>query len=137
MAEPSCPGCRERDVLIASLLERIAALEQRVRDLEDRLGLNATNSSLPPSANPPGAAAPVVKKPSGRKTGAQPGHPPHLKQLLPPQRLTRTEVFVPARCERCQAALSAQPGPHDPPPSRHQVADLPEVRASVVEYQGH
>jgi transposase len=33
--------------------------------------------------------------------------------------------------------LPAQPGPGDPPPSRHQVADLPEVRALVVEYQGH
>src|SRR5438105_6984025 len=100
MAEPSCPGCRERDALIATLLERIAALEQRVRELEHRLDQNASNSSLPPSANPPGAPAPVVKKPSGRQTGAQPGHPPHLKQLVPPPRVSRIETFVPTHCDR-------------------------------------
>ena len=39
----------------------IAALEAQVRDLTARLGNNASNSSLPPSANPLGAPKPVVK----------------------------------------------------------------------------
>jgi transposase len=33
--------------------------------------------------------------------------------------------------------LPAEPGPDDPPPTWHQVADLPAVAAEVVEYQGH
>jgi transposase len=137
MTEPLCPGCRQRDARIAALERRVAELEALVRDLLGRLGHNASNSSLPPSANPPGAPAPVVKPKTGKKRGGQPGHPPHLRQVLPAERVTSTQAFVPGRCERCQAALPAGPGPGDPPPTRHQVADLPAVRAEVVEYQGH
>ena len=123
--------------MIAAALERIAALEQRVRDLEARLGQNATNSSVPPSANPPQAPKPVVKTPTGKKSGAQPGHTAHLKRRLPPQRLTRTTPFVPRRCGRCREPLPADPGPDDPEPTWHQVAELPEMAAQVTEYQGH
>ena len=44
---------------------------------------------------------------------------------------------VPERCERCQAALPEEPGPHDPKPTWHQVAELPEILATVTEHQGH
>jgi transposase len=132
-----CPGCKERDTRITALQQQVAVLEARLRDLEDRLGRNATNSSLPPSANPPAAPPPVIKKRTGRKTGAQPGHEPHLKRLLPPERVTRIEALLPPHCARCRTLLPHQAGPDDPPPVRHQVADLPAVRAAVVEYQGH
>src|SRR4029453_4933917 len=33
--------------------------------------------------------------------------------------------------------LPADPGPDDPEPSWHQVAELPEMAAQVTEYQGH
>ncbi len=141
---PACPGCRQRDVLIAALQQHLAALqgrsdalEQRVRDLEARLGTNATNSSLPPSANPPQAPKPVVKKKTGKKPGGQPGHPARLKRRLPPERLHKVIPFVPSHCDHCHQALPAQPGPDDPAPSWHQVAELPEVAAQVTEYQGH
>ena len=72
MAEPTCPGCRERDAVIATLLQRVQQLERRVGELEYRLGRDASNSSLPPSANPPGAPAPVTKGPTGKRPGGQP-----------------------------------------------------------------
>jgi Family of unknown function (DUF6444) len=53
MAKPDCPGCR-------ILRKQVAFLEARIRELEQRLCLNATNSSIPPSANPPQAPPPVV-----------------------------------------------------------------------------
>src|SRR5579864_8103472 len=84
MSEPFCLGCRDRDAVITDLQRQVAQLLVRVRDLEARLGTNASNSSLPPSANPPQAPPPVRKKKSQRRPGGQPGHPPHLKQLLPP-----------------------------------------------------
>src|SRR5882672_3926999 len=105
MSEPLCPGCRDRDAVIADLQRQVADLVARVRDLEARLGSNASNSSLPPSANPPQAPKPVVKKASQRRPGGQPGHPPHLKKLLPPERITSVTTFVPRQCSRCHAEL--------------------------------
>jgi transposase len=130
MESSECPGCRVRDA-------RIAELEQRVAALEARLGTNSSNSSLPPSANPLGASQPVVKKKSKRRRGGQPGHPPHLKQLLPPERVNHVEVFVPKECEHCHAALAAGPAPGDPAPARFQTIELPPVVALVTEYLGH
>ena len=137
MEASSCPGCRQRDEIIARLQERLATLEQRIRTLEEQLGKNASNSSLPPSANPPQAPKPVVKQPSGKKPGAQPGHPPTLQRRLPPQRLHKIVPFVPATCRRCGHDLPQQAGPNDPEPSWHQVAELPPLAAHVTEYQGH
>jgi transposase len=137
MATVTCPGCLERDAEIADLKRRVAELEALVRDLTARLGTNATNSSTPPSANPPAAPKPVTKAPTGKAPGAQPGHPAHLKRRLPSERVTRTVTFRPRRCDRCQQRLPARPGPDDPAPSWHQVAELPPVAAQVTEYQGH
>jgi len=130
MDVPACPGCRE----LAAEVER---LREEVRRLAALLQRNSSNSSLPPSANPPGAAAPVTKPKTGRRPGGQPGHRPHLKQLLPPERVTRVVRFLPKRCDECNALLPTRAGPNDPEPTRHQVADLPPVRAEVIEYQGH
>jgi transposase len=130
MEGPACPGCRK-------LAAEVQELREEVRRLTALLQRNSSNSSLPPSANPPGAAAAVKKPRSGRRPGGQPGHPPHLKQLLPPERVTRVVPIVPERCEHCDAALPVQVGPNDPEPTRHQVAELPPVRAEIVEYQGH
>jgi transposase len=137
MEPRSCPGCVERDAIIADLVRQMAELRAEVRELRARLGLNASNSSLPPSANPPGAPKPVVKKPSGRKPGGQLGHDPHLKQRLSPERVTKVIRFIPKKCRCCQAALPAQAGANDPEPSWHQVIELPPLVAEVTEYQGH
>jgi transposase len=137
MDGPPCPGCQQRDETIAELRLRLAALEARVRDLEDQLGRNASNSSLPPSANPPGAPKLPPKKPTGRKTGAQPGHPAHLRRRLPPPRLQQTRDFVPRHCQRCHEPLPPGPTADDPEPTWHQVAELPRLAAEVTEYRGH
>src|SRR5947209_9774148 len=131
MAEPSCPGCRERDALIAELFRRVA-------DLEARLGLNSTNSSIPPSANPPGAPPPVVKKPTGRKRGGQAGHQAHLRRRLPAARLTQpTRHYFPDTCVGCHDDLPMKPGPDDPEPRWHQVVELPATQVEVTEHLAH
>ena len=137
MAEPLCPGCRQRDRRIAELEGRVADLEATVRDLLARLGQNSSNSSLPPSANPLNAPPPVVKQPTGRKRGGQPGHPGHTRTLLPPDQVRQTINFVPTTCQRCQAPLPVTAGPQDPEPLRHQLIDLPPVTAYAIEYQAH
>jgi transposase len=130
MAEPSCPKCPELEL-------RIRELESQVRELIAKLGTNSTNSGTPPSANPLGAPKPVKKKQSKRRRGGQPGHPPHLKQLLPPDRVTRTERIVPEVCGGCQAMLPREAGPDDPEPKRFQTVELPPVVVEVVEYQAY
>lgn len=137
MTEAVCPGCQRRDAEIADLKRRVAELEALVRDLTARLGTNATNSGTPPSANPPGAPKPVAKKPTGKKPGGQPGHPAHLRRRLPPERVGRVVTLVPQRCGRCHQPLPPGPGPEDPEPTWHQVAELPQMTAHVTEYQGH
>lgn len=137
MDAPSCPGCRERDARIAEQAARIAELERRLTDLEARLGINSSNSSLPPSFNPLGARKPVVKKKSKRKRGGQPGHPPHLKELLAKERVQHFEHIVPKECESCHADLPSNPAPTDPEPTRFQTIELPPIVAEVTEYQAH
>jgi transposase len=131
MDEPTCAGCR-------GLLKRIAELEARLRELESQLGRNASNSSIPPSANPLQAPPPVRKKPTGRKPGGQPGHSAHLRVRLPEERLTEPTVhYWPEFCEACHDDLPVAPGPEDPEPHWHQVVELPEIPVQVTEYQAH
>src|SRR5918998_1328300 len=111
METPDCAGCRARDARIAALEEQVRQLQDELRQLKALLGRHAGNSSLPPSANPPTAPPPVTKRKSSRRRGAHPAHPPHLRQLLPPDRVTRTVPFVPTRCGRCQEPLPAEAGP--------------------------
>jgi transposase len=129
MEASDCPGCRARDAIIADLQQRVATLEARA-------GTNSSNSSLPPSANPPGAPKPVIKQKSKRKRGGQPGHRPHLKQLLGPDRVDRIVPLVPVECAHCHADLPTVPSPDDPPPTRFQTIELPTIVAVVTEYQG-
>lgn len=143
MGASSCQGCRERDARIAELEARVAELEARFQDqarLIVDLARKLQDKDLPKSAAPnqeSKSSTPAGKKPTGRKPGGQPGHPPHLKQLLPPERVTETVLIVPRRCEHCQTPLPQQRGPHDPEPTRHQVAELPDLKAKVTEYQAH
>jgi transposase len=117
--------------------KRIADLESQLHELRAQLNRNSSNSSSPPSVDPPGAPRPVVKTPTGRKPGGQPGHPGHHRHRLPPERVNEIVPYVPTVCDHCQAPLSAEPGPGDPEPTWHQVAELPELAARITEHQGH
>src|SRR5271163_3834696 len=126
--EQECPGCRERDARLAVLEAKVAELEARLHDL--------TKPPLPPRPAPALPKGPA-KKPTGKKPGGQPGHPPHLKQLAPPERVNETVPYIPTACAHCQTALPQEAGPNDPPPVLHQVAELPKLAAHITEYQGH
>jgi len=150
-----CSGCRQRDQRIAELERQlndcksqmhrqrlrtrdvVKNLKAQLQQARDRGQRNSSNSSIPPSTNPPDAPKPAPKKPSGRKPGGQPGHRPHPRQRWPPERLAQVVPYIPKKCGHCDAALPAQPGPNDPEPTWHQVAELPECIAQITEYQGH
>src|SRR6266545_6945178 len=66
--------------------QRIAQLSERVRQLEEQLGQNSTNSSRPPSTDAPNVKRAPPKDTTGRSRGGQPGHALHARPLLPPDR---------------------------------------------------
>jgi transposase len=132
-----CPECARLRRELDAALARIAVLEAQVRELLAQLQRNSSNSSTPPSANPLGAPKPVVKTPTGRKPGGQPGHKGHHRLRLPPERVNTIVPYVPTVCDHCQALLSAEPGSGDPEPTWHQVAELPVLAAVITEHQGH
>lgn len=118
--------------VIVALEARLARAEARIRELEARLGQDSTNSSRPPSADPSGTARPVAPA-SGRRPGGQPGHRGRHRAVLPPERVDAVVEHRPAACRRCGHALAgAAPAGA---PARHQVVELPPVRAHVTEHR--
>ena len=134
----------EAHALIEALLTRLDALEkvvtkqaQRIEELERRLGQNSQNSSKPPSSDPPDEPSGSSKRKSGRKPGGQPGHEGHQRALLPAERVDRLEQLWPERCDHCERDLRHGKRIEVGEPQRHQVAELPTLRAEVVEYVMH
>lgn len=121
----------EENCLLRAELARALA---RIRELERRLGRNSTNSSLPPSKDPPGTVRAAPPK-SPRKRGAQPGHEPHRRSLEPVERIDEFQDHYPEQCRHCghRFALWQEVGL----PVRRQVIELPEIRARLTEHRLH
>jgi len=117
-----CSRCRELEA-------RVLVLETKLRDLEDKL--KAPPKKRPQEPQPPAPA----KVPTGKKRGAQPGHPPQLKKFLPSERVKEVIDHVPDCCAACDKPLSAIPNGADP--KRFQVAELPVILAEITEHRGH
>jgi transposase len=104
-----------------------------VEELRARLGQNSSNSNRPPSTDSPSDRQERPKKlPSGRPHGAQPGHKPAKRELLPPEKVKRFHVLWPHRCHRCKRRL---PHVRHGEPLRHQVLELPSIEPDVDEFQ--
>ena len=149
--EPPTPHELEQTVeclsaQIARLQERISRLEaelgkerhhsfvaeRRVQELEARLAKNSTNSSRPPSSDPPSVKKRTrsLRQRSGKKAGGQPRHRgTTLTQVGKPDEVI---VHVPQQCRGCGASLADE---RVIGCQRRQVFDLPPVRINVVEHQ--
>jgi len=117
---------------IAQLEEENARLREENRRLKERLGLNSSNSSKPPSSDAPGTPR-QSKRPTGRRPGGQPGHKKHERALLPPEQVQHLVEVVPKECRGCRRRLHGQDGA----PRRHQVVEVPPLSAIVTEYRCH
>src|SRR5690242_2007916 len=65
---------RYLEELIREQATQILRLEERVRDLENRLSKNSSNSSKPPSSDGLGKKSKSLREQSGKKPGGQLGH---------------------------------------------------------------
>ena len=119
--------------LVQSYQDRIVLLENRLNDLENRLKLNSTNSSKPPSSDPIGMKRKPPAPPSQRKRGGQHGHRKTIRPLVPPEKVRDTFDCKPDACRRCGHELAG----NDPEPLIHQVAELPRIEPIVDEYRLH
>ena len=124
----------EAQTIIHLLLAEIAELKARIEELEWQVkGKTPQNSSLPPSSQHPHNRPKSPKCKSTKKRGGQPGHEKHFRPLIPTNECDDVRRLKPTECRRCGAKLSGS----DPEPLRHQVWEVPEIKAYVTEYQRH
>src|SRR3972149_7893183 len=118
--------------LISSLLQIIAIQAARIQAQEDQLAKNSSNSGKPPSSDGLKKASRnrSLRKSSGKKSGAQPGHAGHrLEMSANPNRIERHPVH---RCSHCQASLEEAPVERI---EKRQEYELPPLPLIVTEHQ--
>ena len=111
----------------------VQSFERRIADLEERINKTSTNSSRPPSSDPPSVKRRPPAPSTGKKRGGQPGHRRQARPLVPPEQLRQVIDCKPPECRWCHQPLQGD----DPEPIRHQVAEVPPVRPVVDEYRLH
>ena len=114
---------------------QVEDLKAEIIELRERLGQNSRNSSKPPSSDPPSQTEKPKKGLSrrDRKRGAKAGHPGHGRRLKPENEVDHVVELRPVNCGDCGKLLIGD----DPAPARHQVSDIPPVKAEVTEYRRH
>ncbi len=113
---------------------QLAALSERVEELEQQLKRDSRNSSLPPSHDPPWLGKRRRSRGTGRKQGGQPGHLGHGRSLFPIERVTDVVDHWPERCS-CGHVLGEEEREPAGAPARHQVAELPPLAVEISEHR--
>ena len=90
----------------AALRAQNAVLQQRIRELEARLGQDSSNSSRPPSSHRPEGRRKRAVLPSGCKRGGQRGHRGPFRALLPAEQVDEIVAVVPERCRHCERSFA-------------------------------
>jgi transposase len=119
---------------LAGALSKLESLEKLVTELQEKLRTNSQNSSLPPSADRPGAPVRQSKTPSGKKPGGQPGHQRHERPEPPPEKVNQPPVHLcPARCIKCNRSLQDVTGTVKP----FYTWEVPEPTPEITAYLQH
>jgi transposase len=120
--------------LLLTLESEVRQLRRQVKELKDRLALNSSNSSKPPSTD--GLAKPAPKSlrtKTGRRPGGQPGHPGRTLQPV-----SQPDHLVPHKLDRCPCGLCQGRSLRQEPVldyEKRQVFELPHKPLEVTEHQ--
>ena len=118
--------------IITAQAGEIAQLREQMALLQERLKLDSKNSSKPPSSDGPGSGNRAQRRASARTRGAQKGHKGAFRALIEQAEVDQViDCLPPEVCECGAPVLTADA------PLRHQVFDVPPVRAVVNEYRLH
>ena len=109
-------------------------LRRQVKELKDRLSLNSSNSSKPPSTDGLAKQAPKsLRKKTGRKPGGQPGHPGRTLELV-----AKRDHIIPHKLDHCTCGqCQGRSLGHEPvlDYAKRQVFELPQKPLEVTEHQ--
>ena len=120
----------------AELRAAVVLLQQRISELEERLGKNSRNSSKPPSSDPPGTGRRTTKRVKGQRSrGGQVGRAGKTRPLLPAEQVDTLVDLVPDDCAFCGEGLAGTVDCGEL--LRHQVTEIPPVKPEVTEYRQH
>lgn len=115
---------------LSDLSKKVELLAAENRDLKERLNGNSSNSSLPPSKDIKKKKKQNGHKPSGKRSGGQPGHKGYYRELLASEAVDSIEqCALPKQCV-CGGEIHST-GEY----LRHQVYELPKLKLQVTEYQ--
>jgi transposase len=128
---PRISTLSEAQAIIEILWNKIATQEKEIEALKEKLNTNSNNSSKPPSSNMFNRKKKLShKKQNKLKQGAQKDHKGSGRELLPVEEVNYIEhCALPKACE-CGGRIIPT-NKH----RRHQVHELPRVKAVVTEYQ--
>ena len=122
--------CPVIEVLKTALLQ-IAKLEARVKELEEKLNTNSSNSSKPPSTDGLKRNTTVsLREKSGKKSGGQAGHQGNtLKMVEIPDKI------IPLNVSRCYCCGENLYDTVEHSTEKRQVFDIPKITIEVTEYR--
>ncbi|MBK8129167.1 MAG: hypothetical protein IPK53_09680 [bacterium] len=97
--------------VVDELQQAVAQSQKRISQLEEQVGKNSRNSSMPPSSNPLNMKKPPAKVKEKRKAGGQPGHVGHDRPLKPPEEVDHFVVSKPISCQAWRLVAGEDPQP--------------------------
>lgn len=113
--------------IIRTQADTIKTLNEKVSKLEARLNINSSNSSKPPSTDPPWKAPKIKPNNSKRKKGAQNGHLGIARELVS---IEEVDAIIPCKptdiCE-CGSEIEIE----ETPCERKQVFELPKIEPHI------
>lgn len=119
---------REENAMLRQIIEELRA---RIIVLEAKLNKNSTNSSRPPSTDPPWKKPKTQTSAGPNKKGAQPGHQGVARELLPVEEVNEIIICKPVESCACGGSVVLNQEEFE----RKQVFELPVIKPIITEFQ--